>query len=64
MTIDHSTTPSASEVGGIPDMIGDESGILVSAGDRSALAEAMDRLPPYDGLIREGTIPKNSSRQR
>lgn len=34
----------ASEVGGISDMIGDESGILVPAGDMSALTEAMLRL--------------------
>lgn len=34
----------ASDVGGIPDMLGDESGILVPAGDMSALAEAMVRL--------------------
>lgn len=34
----------ASEVGGIPDMIGDESGILVPAGNMYALAEAMLRL--------------------
>ncbi|MDX6385097.1 MAG: hypothetical protein QOK48_2670 [Blastocatellia bacterium] len=34
----------ASEVGGILDMIGDDSGILVPAGDMNALAEAMLRL--------------------
>jgi glycosyltransferase involved in cell wall biosynthesis len=34
----------ASDVGGIPDMIGEDSGILVAAGDLSALAAAMLRL--------------------
>jgi len=34
----------ASEVGGIPDMIGDDAGICVPAGDAQALAAAMWRL--------------------
>ncbi|HYR75244.1 MAG TPA: glycosyltransferase [Pyrinomonadaceae bacterium] len=40
----------ASEVGGIPDMIGEESGILVPAGDKRALTEAMLRLALDEGL--------------
>ena len=40
----------ASEVGGIPDMIGEESGILVPAGDTLALTDAMLRLAQDEGL--------------
>ena len=42
----------ASDVGGIPDMIGDEAGILVPAGDTKALASAMLRLA-RDRVLRQ-----------
>jgi glycosyltransferase involved in cell wall biosynthesis len=40
----HGIPVIASEVGGIPDMIGDDEGIRVAPGDSGALAEAMLRL--------------------
>ena len=40
----HGKPVIASEVGGVPDMIGDEAGVLVPAGDAQALADAMLRL--------------------
>jgi glycosyltransferase involved in cell wall biosynthesis len=40
----------ASDVGGIPDMIGDDAGILVPAGDSRALADAMVRLAQDENL--------------
>lgn len=43
----------ASEVGGIPDMIGDDAGICVPAGDALALSAAMLRLANEDDLRRQ-----------
>ena len=43
----------ASDVGGIPDMIGEECGILVPPGDKRALADAMLRLALDEGLRRK-----------
>jgi glycosyltransferase involved in cell wall biosynthesis len=40
----------ASEVGGVPDMIGDEAGVLVPVGDVNALADAMLRLSQNEQL--------------
>ncbi|HBB94322.1 MAG TPA: hypothetical protein DC054_02930 [Blastocatellia bacterium] len=40
----HGVPIIASEVGGVPDMIGDDAGVLVPAGDVNALAQAMLRL--------------------
>lgn len=40
----------ASRVGGIPDMIDDESGVLVPPGDTASLADAMIRLGKDDEL--------------
>lgn len=43
----------ASDVGGVPDMIGNEAGLLVPAGDAKALAEAMLRLSQDQELRHE-----------
>lgn len=42
----------ASEVGGVPDMIGDDTGVLVPAGDPQALANAMLRMADDNALRR------------
>jgi len=42
----------ASEVGGVPDMIGDEAGVLVPPGDTQALANAMLRMAADNDLRR------------
>jgi glycosyltransferase involved in cell wall biosynthesis len=48
----HGLPVIASRVGGLPDLISDESGILVAPGDVAALAEAM-RLLASNGSLRE-----------
>jgi glycogen synthase len=54
----------ASDVGGIPDMIGDESGILVPAGDVDALAKAMLRLAEDADLRRNMGVAAKRRYQR
>ena len=49
----HGIPVIASEVGGIPDMIGDNAGIRVAPGDTAALAEAMLRLANDPELRRQ-----------
>lgn len=49
----HGIPVIASEVGGIPDMIGDDAGIRVAPGDTAALAEAMLRLANDPELRRQ-----------
>ena len=49
----HGIPVIASEVGGIPDMIGDDAGIRVAPGDTAALAEAMLRLTNDPELRRQ-----------
>src|SRR5713226_7502685 len=49
----HGIPVIASEVGGIPDMIGDDAGIRVVPGDSAALAEAMLRLANDPELRRQ-----------
>src|SRR5205814_631956 len=49
----HGIPVIASEVGGIPDLIGDDAGIRVAPGDTAALAEAMLRLTNDPELRRQ-----------
>jgi len=49
----HGIPVIASEIGGIPDMIGDDAGIRVAPGDITALAEAMLRLASDPELRRQ-----------